>query len=111
MVSAVGPVSPFLDLTVASSLIGFGAPTLFSLVDIAAVKHFVVERKRRGVEALLRYPAAPEIGPGPGVRLWTSPAGHAFGAGLCRPGLGLAHLVVIARGLRVAPADLDLAEA
>ncbi|MFE7235847.1 APC family permease [Streptomyces sp. NPDC002405] len=111
VVSAIGLVSLFVDLTLASSLINFGALTAFSLVNIATVKHYVIDGKRRGAGPILRYLVAPVIGLALSVWLWTSLSEQAFVIGLCWLGVGLVHLVAMTRGFRVAPPDLDMAEA
>jgi putrescine importer len=110
VIAAVGLVALFVDLTFASSLINFGALAAFTLVNLAVIKHFLIDEKRRGALAGLRYGVLPGIGCALTVWLWTSLSLPALVVGLTWLALGAGWLAVTTRGFRVKPAELALEE-
>lgn len=110
VISAVGLISLFVDMTFASSLINFGALTAFSLVNPAVIKHYLLDGRRRGLRAILRYLVLPAIGFALCVWLWTSLSAEAFIVGLVWLAIGVVSLVALTRGFRVAPPELRIEE-
>lgn len=110
VVAAIGLVSLFVDLAFASSLINFGALTAFSLVNAAVIKHYIIDERRRGAYAMVRYLLVPLVGLGLSLWLWTSLSGQALVVGLVWVVLGVGYLVVLTRGFRNAPPELAIEE-
>ncbi|MGW6172162.1 APC family permease [Arthrobacter sp. NPDC055138] len=111
VVGAIGLVALFIDLTLASSLISFGALAAFTMVNIAVIKHYFIDERRRSGADAVRYLAAPLVGVGLCAWLWTSLSGTAFMVGLSWMIIGAVYLAVITRGFRKAPPELELADA
>ena len=86
-----------LDLVV--SMISFGALVAFTFVNLSVIKHFLINEKRRGAAALVRYGLLPLMGVGMSVWLWTSLATDALIVGLVWLAVGVIWLLVMTRGL------------
>lgn len=110
-VSIVGFVSLLIDLTAAASLINFGALTAFSLVNLSVIKHFLIDQRRRGALAIVRFLVLPAIGFGLSVWLWTSLDATALTLGSIWVALGGIYLVFLTRGFKKAPPELELNDA
>ena len=87
-----------LDLVV--SMISFGALVAFTFVNLSVIKHFLINEKRRGGAALVRYGLLPLMGVGMSVWLWTSLATDALIVGLVWLAVGVIWLLAMTRGLR-----------
>jgi amino acid transporter len=111
VVGAVSAVALFIDLTLASSLISFGALAAFTMVNIAVVKHYFLDLKLRTGWNAVTYLAAPLIGVLLCLWLWTSLSPQAFSVGISWVVIGLIYLAFMTRGFRKSPPDLDLTEA
>lgn len=108
--SAVALLALVMSLTTISSLISFGALVAFSMVNLAVIKHFVVDQGRRSPGELLSYLVLPLVGFAATVWLWTSLSGLTLVVGLSWAAIGLAHLAVLTRGFRRPTPQLDLKE-
>lgn len=111
LVGAVSFVALVISLELAAAVISFGALVAFSMVNLSVIKHYVIDRRERGMQALLRYAAVPGVGVGLTVWLWTSLSRTTFEVGLSWLGLGLVYLIYLTRGFRRRPPVLDLSEA
>lgn len=109
-VGAIGLLALVIDLTLASSLISFGALSAFTLVNIAVIKHYYIDQKRRSGLDAVRYLAAPAIGVILCLWLWTSLSMSAFVVGFTWLAIGLVYLAVLTRGFRKAPPELAVAD-
>ncbi|WP_139006443.1 APC family permease [Arthrobacter crystallopoietes] len=110
IVGAIGLIALVMDLTLASSLISFGALAAFSMVNLSVIKHYFIKNgQRRGMD-LLRYLVAPLLGLALCVWLWTSLSAVAFAVGIGWMLAGLAYLATMTRGFRQSPPELDLAD-
>jgi amino acid transporter len=107
---AVGLIAIFLDVATSTSFINFGAFTAFTMVNVCVLSHFL--RQRRAGESLdpLTFVVVPLVGAAVNVWLLTRLDGHALWLGLSWLGLGVVWLLVLTRGLRVAPPELRLEE-
>jgi amino acid transporter len=111
IVGIVGLVgSIVLSLDFVASIINFGALVAFSFVNLAVIKHFMIDNARRGLGAVLKYLVAPALGFGMTVWLWTSLSGTALIAGLVWVVLGFLVLLVSTRGFRRRPPVMDFTE-
>jgi amino acid transporter len=99
-----------LPLDVAASVISFGALVAFSFVNLAVIKHYLIDRRERGARAVLAHAVAPAIGFLLTVWLWTSLSGTTFVAGAIWVALGMVVLAIITRGFRRKPPVMDFSE-
>ena len=113
-VIAVGVIgllgSLLLSLDFVASIINFGALTAFSFVNLAVVKHFMIDRGQRGWKAVLKYIVAPAIGFAMTVWLWTSLSLTALITGIIWVLVGLIILLVLTKGFRRRPPVMDFSE-
>lgn len=107
LVGAIGLLGIWIDLDTLSSMISFGALFAFSLVNLATIKHFVIDKGRRSGLDLLRHGLIPLVGFGLTMWLWTSLSGLTFAIGLAWLALGLVQLTYITRGFTRRPPELD----
>jgi putrescine importer len=101
----------FVSLTNASSMISFGALAAFSMVNLAVIKYYVIDRGHRSSGEVVRYLLVPGVGVAFTVYLWTSLSGLTFQIGLGWLGVGFVYLLVLTRGLTKQPPALDMGEA
>lgn len=100
----------FITLDTVANMISFGALFAFSAVNLAVIKHYVVDQKLRGTKNYLLYAVVPGLGFLSTIWLWTSLSSLSFTIGLCWMGLGLICLLGITRGLSVKMPELQIAE-
>ena len=110
LTSAVALLALVLDLTTVSSLISFGALVAFSVVNLAVIRHYYVNKRRRGAAGLVNNLLLPGIGFLLTLWLWTSLSATSFTLGLTWAGLGLAYLAILTRGFRRPIPHLELNE-
>jgi hypothetical protein len=97
---AFGLSALFVDGTTAAALISFGALSAFTFVNLAVIKHYVIEKGNRGAAAIVRYAVAPAIGVALTLWLWTQLTEIAFWIGFSWVGLGLVWLLFLTRMFR-----------
>ncbi|MGH8417907.1 MAG: APC family permease [Pseudomonas sp.] len=110
LVSLFSLIALFITLDTVANMISFGALFAFSAVNLAVIKHYLVDQKLRGTRNYLMYAALPALGFLSTIWLWTSLSGMAFTIGLCWMGLGMICLLGVTRGFRVKMPDLQMAE-
>jgi len=99
-----------ITLDTVANMISFGALFAFSAVNLAVVKHYLVDQKLRGCRNCLLYGAIPGLGFLSTLWLWSSLTSLSFTIGLCWMGLGLLVLLGLTRALRVKLPELQMAE-
>ncbi len=102
-VGVVSLAALFADLNTVASLISFGALAAFSLVNLSVIKHFLVDERRRGAAAVLRFGVLPALGFALTAWLWFSLSALALTVGLVWIGVGIVWLAVLTRGFRRRP--------
>ncbi|MFF7898761.1 APC family permease [Streptomyces sp. NPDC088817] len=110
LVSAVSLVALFISLDNAVVMINFGALIAFSMVNLSVVKHYLVDRGRRGTRDLLSYGLLPVVGFALTVWLWTSLEGITFEVGLCWMLAGFLYLLFLTRAFRRKPPVMSFSE-
>lgn len=100
----------FIPLDIAASVISFGALVAFSFVNLAVIKHYVIDGKQRSGVAILKYIVAPAIGFLLSVWLWTSLVQPTFTYGLIWLGVGIVILLIITRFFTRKPPVVDFAD-
>ena len=111
VVAAVSLVGLALDLLTLSSLISFGALVAFSAVNLAVIKHHLIDERIRGARAIVRFGVLPAIGFLLTAWLWTSLSGTALVVGLIWAAIGFGYLLVLTRFFRTAPPEIEATDA
>ncbi|AIL61856.1 APC family permease [Pseudomonas alkylphenolica] len=110
LVSVLSLIALFITLDTVANMISFGALFAFSMVNLAVVKHYLVDQKLRGTANYLKYGAIPALGFLSTIWLWTSLSSMSFMIGLSWMALGFICLVGITRAFRLNLPELQLAE-
>lgn len=106
--AAISFLGLLLDLTTLSTLISFGALSAFTIVNLSVIKYLLIDQKKRGIAAILKYGVAPLIGVLLTAWLWTSLSFDALLLGIAWIGVGVLYLAVVTRGFRRPTPDLAL---
>lgn len=110
VVSLLSLVALVITLDTVANMISFGALFAFSAVNLAVVKHYLVDHRRRGARNYLLYGVVPGLGFLSTLWLWSSLTSLSFSIGLCWMGLGLVVLLGLTRAFRVKLPELQMAE-
>jgi amino acid transporter len=108
----IGLGALFLDVATSTSFINFGAFTAFTLVNVAVIAYFLRNRQTTAGPSLnpVLYVVIPLIGALVDVYLLTKLESTALVLGASWLALGVVYLLVLTRGLRVPPPEMDLEE-
>lgn len=110
VVSLLSLIALVITLDTVANMISFGALFAFSAVNLAVVKHYLVDQKLRGCRNGLLYGVIPGLGFISTLWLWSSLTSLSFTIGLCWMGMGLLVLLGLTRALRVKLPELQMAE-
>jgi putrescine importer len=96
------------DLATVATLISFGALAAFSLVNLSAAKHFVIDtRQAWGFKGSLVYLISPLLGFTLTIWLWLNLSAPALITGLCWFATGLIYLAGLTRLFRRQPPEVQ----
>ena len=109
-VAVISVSAVFASVDFVASIVSFGALTAFTVVNLAVISIFLVQKRHRGAPSILLYGLVPVIGFGLTLWLWTSLSGSTLFFGLLWVALGVGYLAVLTRGFRTPPPSLDLRE-
>ncbi|WP_413334137.1 APC family permease [Brevibacterium sp. GP-SGM9] len=109
-VGVVSLLALAVDLGFISEMVSFGALIAFSAVNLSVIKHFIIDKGRRGTAAVLSFVVLPGIGFCLTLWLWTSLSPRTLLLGLIWLILGTGYLAFVTRGFRRPTPSLDLAE-
>ncbi|AUF96585.1 Putrescine importer PuuP [Pseudomonas sp. 02C 26] len=110
LVSVMSLLALVLTLDTVANMISFGALFAFSAVNLAVVKHYLVDQQLRGTRNYLLYGAIPALGFLSTLWLWSSLSSMSFVIGLSWMGLGLLCLLGLTRAFQVKLPELQMAE-
>ncbi len=110
LVGLVSLTALVISLDTVANMISFGALFAFSAVNLAVIKHYLVDQKLRGTQNTLRYGLIPGLGFLSTVWLWTSLSSMSFTIGLCWMGAGVLFLLGLTRAFRVKLPELQMAD-
>ncbi|WP_369986907.1 APC family permease [Pseudomonas xanthosomatis] len=110
LVGLVSLVALVISLDTVANMISFGALFAFSAVNLAVVKHYLVDQKLRGARNVLMYGAIPALGFLSTLWLWSSLSQMSFTIGLCWMAAGFVCLLGLTRGFRVKLPELQMAD-
>ncbi|WP_133407282.1 APC family permease [Parashewanella tropica] len=98
IVSIISLASMFISLTLASSMISFGALVAFTFVNLAVFKYYYMDLKQQNIIINVMLPF---VGFGLTVWLWTSLSSTAIAVGICWLAMGIAYLRIKSRKIKM----------
>lgn len=110
LVSAVSLLAVWASLGMLASMISFGALAAFSVVNLAVVKHHLVDGHRRAPRDWLAFGVLPSIGFLLTAWLWTNLSADSLTMGLRWLTAGALYLAILTRAFTRRPPDLHLSE-
>ena len=105
---ALSTSAVFVDLTHIINVLRFGAPIAYKVDNIAVFKFYIIDGKRRGAKAMIKYLVIPLIGAAITLWLWTSLSAAAFIVGGIWFALGLIYLIGLTRFFTRKLPDINL---
>ena len=108
VIAAIALLALVLPLDTVISVISFGALAAFSMVNLAVVKHFIIDERRRDAKSIVLYLVLPIIGFALTVWLWLSLSALALTIGLIWVAIGIIYLGVLSRGFRRMPESIEV---
>ena len=109
-IGVVGLIGIVNSVSNAVSFINFGAFTAFTFVNLCVFAMAIRQRRFRTPGQILGNAVAPLIGAGFDVWLLTQLDWHAHLLGVIWLGLGILYLIVLTRGFRRTPPEVDFSE-
>lgn len=97
----------FISVSLAVSMISFGALVAFTFVNLSVIKHFIINEKMRGIKTLLQCGLLPLIGVLLCLWLWTSLNHLAIKIGVAWLIIGLLYLMFLTRGFKKEPPSVS----
>jgi putrescine importer len=110
LTGVVGLIALRLDVATSTSFINFGAFTAFTFVNLSVIATFVRGRRSGSGGRLLPNVVVPAVGALVDLWLLIHLDGRALTLGLIWLALGIAYLVYLTRGFRVAPPEMEFTE-
>ncbi len=110
LIGIVGLAALFLDVTVSTSFINFGAFAAFTLVNLSVIVYFLRHRPSRGIRAVLWWVPIPLGGAVIALYLLSRLDINAIIFGVIWLALGIALLTWLTRGFRQAPPQMSIDE-
>lgn len=110
LISLLSLIALFVTLDTVASMISFGALFAFSAVNLAVIKHYLIDQKLRGTRHYLYYGALPALGFLSTIWLWSSLSGMTFMIGFGWMCLGFICLLSATRLFRDRLPELHMAE-
>lgn len=110
IIAAVSLVALIMSLTLASSLISFGALVAFTVTNIAVIKCYLIDQRARGAKGILNYGLLPAIGAALTIWLWTSLSIYALFLGLGWAAVGVVYLLWLTRFFTRAVPEMSLSK-
>ncbi|WP_371364357.1 APC family permease [Pseudomonas sp. QL9] len=110
LISLLSLIALFVTLDTVANMISFGALFAFSAVNLAVIKHYLIDEKRTGLRDYLSYGALPAAGFLSTIWLWSSLSGMTFMIGFGWMALGLICLLSATRLFREPLPELQMAE-
>jgi amino acid transporter len=103
VVGAIGLTALWIELDTVASVVSFGALAAFSFVNLAVIKHYVIDNGRRSGRDILLFGVIPLVGFAVTVWLWFSLTGKTFAIGGGWLVVGIIVLLIVTRGLTRQP--------
>ena len=107
LVSVISLLAAWVSLGLLASMISFGALVAFSVVNLAVIKHYLIDDdRRRSARDRVRFGVMPAIGCLLTAWLWTSLSTESLTVGLRWLAAGVVYLGLLTRGFTRRPPDL-----
>jgi amino acid transporter len=110
LLAAICLTSIFMSLSVAVSLVNFGALTGFVLVNLCVIMHYYIKGKKRGGLNVFRYLIAPLIGMAVCATLWWGLDINSKILGFSWLAVGIVYLAFLTKFFRELPPDMSMQE-
>ncbi|HVI39352.1 MAG TPA: APC family permease [Anaerovoracaceae bacterium] len=110
LISLIGLSGLMMNITIATSLINFGALAGFALVNISVIAHYFIRKKERNGTSIIKYLIFPIIGACICIMLWLNLAVFAKILGFSWLGLGIIWLMITSKFFRELPPELKMNE-
>ncbi|WP_160105705.1 APC family permease [Pseudomonas izuensis] len=110
VVSALSLIALFITLDAVANMISFGALFAFSAVNLAVIKHYLIDENKVGPKNYLLYGFIPALGFLSTLWLWTSLSHMSFLIGLTWMAVGIICLMCLTRMFKVKLPELQMAE-
>ncbi|MFK2825692.1 APC family permease [Bacillus sp. B190/17] len=108
LISAISLLALFLSLSLVASFINFGAFLAFTSVNIAVIAYYFIRKKQRSLKGTLLYLIIPAIGALLDLWLLINLDTYSKILGGIWFALGFIYLLVLTKGLRQKPPEMDL---
>jgi putrescine importer len=110
LLGAICLTSIFMSLSVAVSLVNFGALTGFVLVNLCVIVHYFIKKKRRSGLDFFRFLIAPLIGMTVCATLWWGLDINSKTLGFSWLAVGIVYLAFLTKFFRKLPPDMSMQE-
>lgn len=110
LVSVISLLAVWVSLGILASMISFGALVAFSVVNLAVIKHYLIDQRRRTSRDWVIDGLLPLIGCVLTAWLWTSLSRESLTVGLQWLAFGAAYIAILTRGLTRTPPEMNLSE-
>lgn len=110
LISLLSLIALLVTLDTVANMISFGALFAFSAVNLAVIKHYLIDQKCRGLRDYLSFGALPAAGFLSTIWLWSSLSGMTFMIGFSWMCLGFICLLSATRLFREQLPELQMAE-
>lgn len=105
-VATISLLALCMELNLVVSMISFGALGAFTFVNLSVIKHFLINKKYRGLSAMFKYGLLPLVGFAMSVWLWSHLEAQALKVGFVWLFAGFIYLVWLTKGLRQDPPSM-----
>lgn len=111
LISVISVVGVNADVNLLFSVVSFGALVAFSAVNLAVIKHYLIDGRRRGGRDVVLFGVLPGLGFIMTIWIWTSLSPDALVLGLIWLAAGFLYLLVYTRGFRRKAPEVQFTDA
>lgn len=111
VVAVIALLALAMDVSTSTSFINFGAFITFTFVNLSVIGHYFVRERQRSGKNLILYLLLPLIGTGLNIWLFTNLDIHALTLGSIWAVIGFIYLLILTKGFKKEPPEMDFDEA
>lgn len=108
LIGGIGILALVISLTVAASLLNFGALLGFVMVNLCVISHYFIKNKQRDAKGILKYLIAPLIGAAFTFMLWINLDKTSMLLGLSWMVVGVAYLAITTKFFTKLPPEMSI---